>query len=685
MKPIDSLAIREGFISDIERKKRLGQFFTGVALGRLLSALANAQNVSSIIDPMAGTGDLLAACLEIGASPKNLAAIEIDPAAYSICSERLPNSCCIRGNAFDKKTLEKLPCREWGLVITNPPYVRYQNTGKTVGKSFKLPSAVQVRNGLVDALDDMTALDDVDRKLLKILAFGYSGVADMAVPSLILCASMVALGGRLAFVIPEAWLTRNYAAVINYLLLRWFTIEYVVEDDNASWFSDAQVKTSLIIARRVKRRSDVFDWQDEYFSKLILSRNASGVDGPISMLYPQEKEPEFIFSKNAKSLLASAATIQNEYLVSYPVPFKNFSQNLKAVCSKQKWFRMICSEIDSPVFSDSPGYVIPARLSSFLEGGIGNFVSLDRLNVAIGQGLRTGANDFFYSTYVSGDWQESLITPFREFGLDVLKVPSDCLMPVVRRQVELPDGYVIIGAHLSGRVLYFKQFALPEDIKAGGVIAKKSYSPMPKDLAEFVRKVASINLDSNGKKIFDLSAVAPNIRNGDSSKKMPPRFWYMLPAFARRHLPDIVIPRINSGTPKAWLIDQPSKIVVDANFSTISLIDGGVIPDSYALFAFLNSSWSAAVLEYSASVMGGGALKIEATHIRRIPVPIMSAVNWAQLSKLGCSLAHKKQGLDEINNLILSCMFKPNTKGKTNSKLLELLELVGEGRRRRLE
>ncbi|MES2676080.1 MAG: N-6 DNA methylase [Pseudomonadota bacterium] len=682
MKLIDSLATREGFISDIERKKRLGQFFTGVALGRLLSALASAQNVSSIIDPMAGSGDLLVACLEIGASPKVLAAIEIDPEAHSVCSKRLSNSICVRGNAFDKKILSELPLKEWDLVIANPPYVRYQSTGKMVGKNFKLPSAVQIRNGLIDALDDMTALNDIDRKLFKTLASGYSGVADMAVPSLILCASMVAIGGRLAFVIPEAWLTRDYASVIHYLLLRWFVIEYVVEDNNASWFLDAQVKTSLIIARRVVRKNDVFDWQGEYFSKLILSGKASGIDGPVSLLYPNDKNPEFIFSNNAKQSLISGSASHNEFLVSYPVLFKNFSQNLKAICSKQKWFGMVQSEINAPAFSSSAGYVIPTRLASWLEGNIANFVSLESLNISIGQGLRTGANDFFYSAYISGDDNESLIIPSQEYRVDVLSVPSDCLVPVIRRQSELSDGYMILGAQLSGRVFDFRKYALPEDIKAGGAAAKKLYSPMPQELAKFVRKVASINLDSNGKRIYELSAVAPNIRKGIPVRQVPPRFWYMLPDFAKRHLPDIVFPRINGGAPKAWLIDQPSKIAVDANFSTVSVISAGVIPDCYALFAFLNSSWCNAVLEYSASVMGGGALKVEAAHIRRIPVPKVSASKWVQLSRLGHGLAYERKGINEIDKLVLSCIFSEKVK---NEKIAKLLELVDEGRARRLK
>lgn len=74
----EDFAAKEGFACEAKRRKRLGQFFTGTGLGRLLAALAQAEKAQSIVDPMAGTGDLIAACLELGASPEAIGAIEID-------------------------------------------------------------------------------------------------------------------------------------------------------------------------------------------------------------------------------------------------------------------------------------------------------------------------------------------------------------------------------------------------------------------------------------------------------------------------------------------------------------------------------------------------------------------------------------------------------------------------------
>ena len=98
--------------------------------------------------------------------------------------------------------------------------------------------------------------------------------------------------------------------------------------------------------------------------------------------------------------------------------------------------------------------------------------------------------------------------------------------------------------------------------------------------------------------------------------------------------------------------------IIDANFSTIWL---GKKPriDAYALLAFFNSSWSLVAMEQSASVMGGGALKVEATHLKKIPVPELNPGDWSQLSTLGKQLAEKDHDnvtgvLDAIDKVIVS-------------------------------
>src|SRR6185312_14362763 len=82
-------------------RKRAGQYFSGVGLARLLAAVAYAASAETILDPMVGIGDMLAGCLDIGAAPRLLGGIEIDPALSRRFSNRIPGAFSLRANAFD--------------------------------------------------------------------------------------------------------------------------------------------------------------------------------------------------------------------------------------------------------------------------------------------------------------------------------------------------------------------------------------------------------------------------------------------------------------------------------------------------------------------------------------------------------------------------------------------------------
>ena len=79
---------------------------------------------------------------------------------------------------------------------------------------------------------------------------------------------------------------------------------------------------------------------------------------------------------------------------------------------------------------------------------------------------------------------------------------------------------------------------------------------------------------ANGHSFKDLTAVKPNIRKFDPKKKLQaPRFWYMLPAFTKRHNPDLFVPRVNNSYPKTR-INNDHQYLIDANFSTLWIDDG---------------------------------------------------------------------------------------------------------------
>ncbi|MGY0799699.1 Eco57I restriction-modification methylase domain-containing protein [Lysobacter sp. A286] len=677
MTPASELASQEGFADEAGRRKRLGQYFSGTALGRVLAALAGVHKSHSVLDPMAGSGDLLAACAELGTSPAQMAAVEIDPLALRLCEGRLPDMFCALGSAFDPKIIGGLPRLQWDLVITNPPYVRYQSLSKASGKEFPLPDAVEVRNGLLSLIELLPSLDATDKELFGKLVQGYSGLADLAVPSWLLCAALVSPGGRLALVVPESWLSREYAAVVHYMLLRWFDIEFIVEDEHACWFADAQVKTTLLVARRVARKASAFDTVvGDSFARIAISGNASGPLGPCSRLRRDKVAPERAFASEARSWLATGAGHQDDMVKVQHIPLAKVAANLRGACAKQKWFAGMGETIVEA------GPLVPHPLDQWLGRSCvaPRPHSLTSLGVGIGQGLRTGANAFFYAEAMGAHLVLERLFPGMKW-----KVPADLAAPAVRKQEDLPAGFLVGPNMPAGRVLDLRRNALPEDIRRGGAVAAKAFKPLPADLARLVRKVATVDFgdDHERKRIWQLSAVAPNERKGNAKTGVPPRYWYMLPEFARRHQPDVFMARINAGSPKAFL-NQNAKCVVDANFATLWVEDGGV--DKYALLALLNSAWTTATLELSASVMGGGALKIEAAHLRRLPVPLLTSEACEKLGALGRKLARVKSSklvaevLGEIDKVVA---FAALGRRATASDIKALRELAVEGRARR--
>ena len=117
---------------------------------------------------------------------------------------------------------------------------------------------------------------------------------------------------------------------------------------------------------------------------------------------------------------------------------------------------------------------------------------------------------------------------------------------------------------------------------------------------------------------------------------LPARFWYQLPPLQPRHRPALYVPRINAGVPIARLNPQRS-LVIDANFATLWPERENLSPQ--AMLAVLNSAWVGCFLELTGVVLGAGALKIEASHLRRLLVPRVRRQSGERLHALGCELA----------------------------------------------
>jgi tRNA G10 N-methylase Trm11 len=615
-----------------ERRKRLGQYFTGVDTARLLAELASARAAKRIIDPMVGSADMLIGAIKAGASADVLAGIEIDPIAHLAARERVagagyPDAPIVAGDAFSPASLTRLPTLEYDLVITNPPYIRYQSVARAATADISIPSATAIRDGLISCIEMLPALDEADRAIFTTLARSYSGLADIAVPSWILCAGLLAPAGRLAILVPDTWLSRNYAHPVQYLLSRFFDVEFVVADRDAAWFSDALVRTTLVVAKRIPRRTTGFseDGGHVRFSIGAASRDERSIVGAA---YPGARNPDRTFADAARRWISDHDAVPEELHGEW-VEHAHTAHSLKAHAGSERWINEV---EDAPVRAarTSAAAAPPLPLRAIVKDSC-EFTTLDDLGWRTGQGLRTGANLFFY---VDADDTGKLRTAKRVGG-KVIQAPANVLMPVIRRQNELPDGYRLEVDAGNGRVLILDGYALPEDI-----VEQHPMQPVSETLADHIRASATTNLGTDGEPrlIAQLSAVAPNSRPFNPAQpERAPRFWYHLPQLADRHRPSLFVARVNYGHPRT-LLNPGRSLVVDANFSTLWPAENAAV-DEHAILAVLNSSWANAALETGCTVMGGGALKVEAAHLRRLAIPVLRHQAWEKLSHLGQELA----------------------------------------------
>jgi hypothetical protein len=649
-----------------DKRKRLGQFFTGLPLGKLLAHLAFASDTRSILDPMAGHGDLLAASYAVARERKivleRLEGIEIDPIAASFSEQRMARvipqgaeTICrvLSGSAFDSGVQKKQLNGGYDLVIANPPYVRYQsqNGGQETAES--------IRSGLLTAIE--TRVPAKEKPIWLNLANGYSGLADLSVPSWIFAALLVRPAGRLAIIVPATWRTREYGDVIRYLMLRCFRLEYVVEDVQPGWFSDALVRTQLIVAQRLSAEDTLVPLTERpSWHSCRWARIPAGAADESSLVGRAfvGKSPEAAFAEwlRTKEEAPKSITVR-------PFDLKEEWLSLGARAARRSWFGALeLKERSLPLFA--PKTSASAPLPEMLQDLIGSIKegplrTLEQVDIQVGQGLRTGCNSFFY-VEVNGPVADGSVsvTASPEFGKRIFSLPQDALRPVLRRQAELPA--LESASELRGRLVDLRNWLLPEDAKhledrADTYRALEEDLPkiMPKELADYVRLAATTGHGPNNRPASELSAVKTNVRpyrRGVST----PRFWYMIPDFMPRHIPDAFTPRVVND--RVWTecnLNVP--ILIDANFSTFWSINKKWT--RFALKALLNSAWCQAQMEALGTPLGGGALKLEATHLRRLLIPSLAEDARIELDRLGKNLSKGRNDLTEVNRIVLGALY----------------------------
>ncbi|MEW5953174.1 MAG: N-6 DNA methylase [Bacillota bacterium] len=630
-------------MKDAIKRKRLGQYFSGSKVADLLVDLCSLTGSEFVIDPMAGVGDMLVAAMEAGVSAGNVSGIEIDPEAGNQCKDRIVPGSVVIGDAFSPETHAALGRSAWDLVITNPPYVRYQSMSGFNGAGIHLKSSAETRLSLSAIVNRLEHLTVEEKMCFQRIIRHYSGLSDLAVPAWILCAALTRVGGRLAMVVPESWISRDYALAIKYMLLKFFTVECIVEDWHSVWFPDALVKTNLLVAKRVRFRESLTAVGDLRYQHIRLGAELIGDTSLIEKLESNGQKGRTAFLRLLSSdKCGSGDGYENRH-----------------ICLSSLLSEMIASQAHGKLLVKLEPYTeftTPVSVPKELQDVLGQISSsgladLGAWGFQVGQGLRTGANKFFYTELLKTEGDVEYLVTNRIFGERTIPVAKKYALPAFRYQSDIRNGFIVTKAGLPHRLLYIQE----DFCTADGTVQNTDDAP----LAEHIAIAENTPIESNGRltRFPELSAVKPNIR--EASSQSAGRQWFMLPALANRHMPQLCISRVNYKNARCCLVAEDG-IVVDANFSTLWTVsvDKQTVD---AMFALLNSTWTKSYWEAIATVMGGGALKLEASHIRKLLLPKPTDALIASLALLGKRLAENdpfKIGstINEIDRAVLKAL-----------------------------
>ena len=611
------------------RKKRYGQFFSGRKVAELLINLIPADaNIQTVIDPMVGAGDMLIASRKKYKSATLIRGIDIDSKAIDIARSSITCAELYAEDAFSSK--EVYLNGGWDLVITNPPYVRYQILSQNAGS--ELPTGDEVRERLIKNIKHNKNLGKEDKDFYSVVAKKYSGLSDLAVPSWILCASLVAEGGYLAMVVPENWLNRDYATIVQYMLMKHFKILSISKDVDSCWFDEALVRTCLVVAQKTKMhglnekncgkiRCDEFSEELIGEKSLIDKLKVNGCEGYDAL----------------KSLISSECDYVSTGVSSLWIKEQSMFPQVYEMRSSCDWIS------NSDKIDINKDDVLPVEIKKICNGNYsGDFVSLEDMGWNIGQGLRTGANEFFYLN-VDGVEDDHVLLKSRDWAKTSFKACNDIVRRVVQNRKEI-RGLCVNNGELTKGLLYIRHKARKHDLRKLSPSVRDDFSELDNEVAEYI-DLAEKYAPGNGKKQFkELSAVSPNEKKRADGYMS---YWYMLPKLKNRHLPDLCIPRINGDEIECLFVDNNSKdrIVVDANFTTLW---NGKTNNAYIAFAILNSTWFKCYMELIGTTMGGGALKVEASHIKKTVFPKLSEAQNERLLAIGKSCV-KKNAISELD------------------------------------
>lgn len=627
---------------------------------------------------------------------------------------------------------------QFDAVLGNPPYVRYQAvapllkrlSGSAVQAFTELfpgetparlvdrmvrtcllahllqPRPVTIRQlaaqsrYLLTAPANSITSDLADQCWIRLIR-GYSGVSDLSVPMWFLTWLLARPSGRVAYVTTRSSQSREYGRTLRYFMLRFLQPLLIIEQEGNHWFGGAQVTTSLVILRARSRAEAAPSLSERGMAPDHVAVRVRR-DWDISDQRTLVAIARDLMGTEPVSLSAAADVVLRGMLERTPHPAwrteligdrDSITQLLDEERSAQRSGSRSTPVLEmeahprTPISvpGSRPNVILPKQLRRF--AGDGRFLSLADLGITVNQGLRTGCNEFFYVSRVGpvtevqhgpADARDHVPVATSELlaGASYI-LPARYLRPVVRYQRSL-KAWTISASDLKDLALITGHDSRPDDARTRterlGVLP-----PCVTELLDAGENATHVRGDRRIR-VPDLSAVRSNESHSPAAAK---RWWYSI-SIRPRHEGSVFMPRVITGRARAFLNDPSQPALIDANFSTFVASER---VNDFVLLALLNSTWVAALLELIGTPMGGGALKVEASHLRRLPVPELSDDVVARLDKCGREFARLQFGeeadvLREIDASLASSLAADSSAALVASAL-DRLRLEGAAERRR--
>ena len=216
--------------TDIEKRKRLGQYFTpksirDLLLSKLVSLSEKKDNVK-ILDPACGSGEFLLSCLEYF-NNANLYGFEIDKSLVDI-SKKLINNADIK--CIDTLKIDTEKSIKYDYVIGNPPYFEFKPDRETKKKYSDIIS------GRVNIFSIFIKL-------------GLELLED---------------GGYLAYVVPPSMNNGAFFSKLRDYIINNSSVEYMHIVEGSDNFYMANQKVMLLILKKINNHKN---------KKYIFSKN----------------------------------------------------------------------------------------------------------------------------------------------------------------------------------------------------------------------------------------------------------------------------------------------------------------------------------------------------------------------------------------------------------------------------